>query len=245
MGVEAGTGRRQVIAIGVVALIAFIALGATLYPFPTIEELRRELILGQKCRISGRVTGPDGKGIPGLRVLAEPFSVWMLRMVSPIHTDTYTYTRWDGTYVIRGLLQGDYVVSLPSHGEEYILEGGKSARLTGHSASIVDFVAELGPEVLVRVVDAESGVPIPGVGIVIAADNGELMRRQETNEKGEARRRVGSLGVYAEVVRAGKFFTLESPSGRMLREYRRLSRVQPVEIEFLVIDHRPDSLERE
>jgi RNA polymerase sigma-70 factor (ECF subfamily) len=126
-----------------------------------VAPLEVELVLDPGGRIVGRVTRPDGTPARKAELTLGapepvPFQGELAPGVSAVTAD-------DGTYELRLVPRGDYVVSVESHYKEPLAYG--EARLVVERDTLVlDLVLSEGSVIAGRVVD-RGGVPVAGVQI--------------------------------------------------------------------------------
>lgn len=148
--------------------------------------------------ISGRVT-LDGKPIAGIPVTAR-FAMHQ----TGARGEGTTVTDANGNYRITGLNPQDFRVQVTNGGKPYLVGPPQAIalhKLPKTTAENVNFALYLGPEITVRVRDAESFAPVPG--IVVKTYPSDYQSRQAppnvTDAKGEFRFRAGTTEVGIEL----------------------------------------------
>lgn len=152
----------------------------------TQRATQNERIYGYNGVITGRVTFADGKPAAGFRVVAR---FVMHQTGAPSEGEAITDA--DGRYEIRGLNPQGFYVRVENDGKPYVVPPPRRVDLKNRAENI-DFVLRLGPQITVRVRDAETGRPVPGM-IVEASSFASPQPVGVTNKWGEFQFRAGQL----------------------------------------------------
>ncbi len=194
-------------------------------PNPTGEPAtENERLYGYRGVIRGRVTFVDGKPAAGFRVVAR-----FVLHATGAPGEGQAVTNADGRYEIRGLNPQAFSVRVENEGKPYVVPPPRRVDLKDQEDNI-DFVLRRGPLITVRVRDAETGRPIPGMIVETGAHLFASPRPVGTTDKwGEFQFRVGQLEMVLRL-RAADDRTLEvAPApGYSFHHSVRLERVQPV-----------------
>ncbi len=136
-----------------------------------------ELTLSRPSRIHGLVWDPDAEAA------LEGTEVRLLTTEGNVVRTTYT----DGTgnYTFDGLRAGTYKVDVVTPMGYVTSTGTKPAAVGPNQATEVDFELRPGGVVRGRVVDEDTGEPLPDVQVVLLDSNGKPLRRVTTTRTGE------------------------------------------------------------
>ncbi len=129
---------------------------------PSGEEIaaRNERTYGFKGVITGRVTLSDGKPAVGFPVVAR-----FVMHQTGAQGEGEAITDTQGRYRIHGLSPQGFGVQAGNGGKPYLVESWRIVHLEkfpNATVANVDFTLRLGPQITVRVHDAQTGVPVAG-----------------------------------------------------------------------------------
>lgn len=160
------------------------------YQRPSGEEIARdnERTYGFKGVITGRVTLGDGKPAVGFPVIAR-----FVPRQSEVPGEGEAITDAQGRYRIHGLHPQDFWVQAQNGGRPYVPGPARVIRLEQYpnkTAANVDFTLHLGPQITVRVHDAQTGVPVAGLAVSAYNSGPEA---GVTDARGELKLRVSRL----------------------------------------------------
>lgn len=182
-------------AFGIYALVQ----GQSLDPGSRLGR-RNEQLYGFHGRITGKVTFDDGKPAAGREVECR---FQMHQSGAP--GEGYAVTRSDGTYEIRGLNPQRFYVSVGNENTGYIATPPVLVNLR-HEITGLNFVLKPGPDLTIRVRDAETGAPVPNLRVQVEEQlphNGPILG--VTDAKGEYHRRLSFTAIRC---------TLSDPDGQ-------------------------------
>lgn len=120
---------------------------------------RNERLYGFRGVIAGRVTFADDRPARGFRVVAR-----FVTHQTGAPGEGEATTDADGRYEIRGLNPQNFHVAVENGGKPYIVPSPRRVDLRARTDG-VDFVLRLGPQITVRVRDAQTGRPIAGMTV--------------------------------------------------------------------------------
>jgi large repetitive protein len=136
-----------------------------------------ELTLSRPSTITGLVWDPDAEAaLEGAEV----------RLLSSGGTTIRTnHTGADGKYRFEALRAGSYKIDLVTPTGYVTPEGTKPATVGPNETIEVDFELRPGGVVKGRVVDEDTGEPLPNVNVVLLDTQGRALRRARTTQTGE------------------------------------------------------------
>lgn len=192
------------------------------------SRVQRAEAAGMRNTISGRVLGPDGDPAPNALVIAR---FRMHQTGAP--GEGSALTGEDGKFVIRGLGQNDFMVG-PARMDDYVVPPPVNVNLQEQSSATVgDFKLVLGPQVTVKVTDAETHEPVEGLSIELG-DLGMSRRTFQTDAKGTARFRADVLEFEMNVRDSIERPRISQAPGHPLGHQVKLDRPMAVEWNLLV-----------
>lgn len=157
----------------------------------TLEEriVRGNERLGYKGSITGRVMLDDGKPVSGIKVAARiQRDGPPVRGFSPDFGIGSAITDENGFYRIRGLRPIKFQVALETTGKPYLVGSPRTVdlrQLPKGTVENINFTVYLGTEITVRIRDAETGEPTPG--IIVNSRSPDSYPIGVTDAKGEFR----------------------------------------------------------
>lgn len=179
----------KVAGLALAGALGLVLLSAQMTPSEQAQRVARNEAMGMRGVIKGRVTYADGSPAVGFAVGA---GFQMHKTGAP--GEGFAVTDGDGRYEIRGLAKDRFQVGVSNGGKPYLQPAIKLIDLTKKSsASGIDFVLRLGPEVHIQVRDAETGAPVPGLRLDNHWEPFGSGRVVVTDAKGEIHTRMGSL----------------------------------------------------
>ncbi|MBC8160311.1 MAG: carboxypeptidase regulatory-like domain-containing protein [Roseiflexaceae bacterium] len=139
-----------------------------------------DAVLAQGGAISGRITAAD-TGLPLVNV-----AVSILNAAGD--SVAYAYTTSDGVYTTSGLPSGSYRVSFDPQGDSRPYAGAFYAGVVAVTApnitANIDAALPRGATIAGRVTDANTGVPLPNIDVLIYDSSGEYIAWAETGPDG-------------------------------------------------------------
>ncbi len=144
------------------------------------------------CSLIGHVSLPDGKPAVGFRVEAR-FKYNQTGRTG----EGSVFTDHEGNYSMQHLATAEFVVLVDTREKGFLPPKFQAITLT-NQASGVNFTLQQGPLITIRVHDAETGEPLPGLHFAVF-DFGLLISRFTTDAKGEAIFRASSLNQEMEL----------------------------------------------
>ncbi len=122
--------------------------------------------------VTGRVLTPEGAPATDANV-----NIATQQRDYSTATSGYAKTAADGSYHISGLATGTYTVRVDSEKQAWVVEELKDIALTeGKETAIPDLHARIGAVLEGSVVDADTGMPIPGVFLTLYPGNTNINR---------------------------------------------------------------------
>ncbi|MEZ0327866.1 MAG: collagen binding domain-containing protein [Fimbriimonas sp.] len=222
-----------------IVFIGLVLCGAILFAqlsSPTKEDprradrIRRNVAMGMNRVIKGRVLLDDGKPAEGFVVNAR---FKMHQTGAPGEGDAVTDAK--GYYEIQGLGKDEFYVSVAHSEKPYVIPPGTLVDLTATtSATLPDILLRLGPEVTIRVKDAETGEPVKGLSVTWNYMAMGDHQPPKTDANGEARFRVGYLEFGLRVEDENRNDGYGQAPGYPLSKGVKLATVQPVTWDLLV-----------
>lgn len=189
--------------------------------------------------VRGRVTYEDGSPAVGATVSAG----FMMHMTGA-QGEGAAITDSAGRYEIRGLGPEDFFISVLTQGSGYLATPKQRVSMKDYTpVSGIDFVLQLGPEVNVKVTDAETGMPVKGLAVRTMSMGMGGPPDGHTDANGEYRGRVGYLEFDIQLGEQNNGRGYGAAPGSSFYHHVKLAKVAPVEWEALAYDdpysHRP------
>ncbi|MGV3614773.1 MAG: MSCRAMM family protein [Fimbriimonas sp.] len=187
-------------------------------------RVRQNEAMGMKGIVRGRVVFENGSPAVGFPVGAR---FKFHQTGAPGEGNAVTDAQ--GNYEIRGLASQEFFVGVGNSGKPYILPRPVLVSLFKSSSErLPDFVLRLGPEVTVRVKDAERGTPVPNLAVKVTDAMGMAREGGITDAKGEARFRADVLEFTLTVEDPNRQNGYGQAPGQPLGRRVELDKVKPV-----------------
>jgi 5-hydroxyisourate hydrolase-like protein (transthyretin family) len=138
-----------------------------------------DLVLGDGARILGKVSDGSGHGLPGIRIVASPSNTTELANAGAglflpgrglvTRTPVVATTDEKGEYVVRGVVADSNYQVRPDTGQMLLVPGtdGDQGRNVVAPADGVDFTMVRSVNISVKVLDGDSGDPVPTFSVVL------------------------------------------------------------------------------
>ncbi len=194
------------------------------------ERIKRNQGYGMNGAVKGRVVLDDGSPASGFVVTA----LFQQRKTGG-EGEGDAVTDSKGNFIVEGLGKDQFYVIVSNEGKPYVVPRPAFVDLrTNTSVSVPDLHLKLGPLVTVRVKNAETGQPVPGLVASSRSHGSPQEAGVKTNANGEASFRTDRLEFILRVEDEDKIRGYGPAPGYALMKEIKLSGVEPVVWETLV-----------